>query len=88
MKHLFRPDDKDTLRVRRHIALACLLFNGGIVIGLMIAVFYGPPDRSSVIDEITEIVLSISILTGGFVGAWFHSAYKKDRNQGTPSNDG
>lgn len=88
---LFKPCSRDQLRVRRHVAIACLGFNGGIVIGLMAAIFFGPADRATVIAEISGIVLSISIATCGFVGAWFHSAYKSDqstRDKPTGDTDG
>ena len=78
---IFSPRENDKLRVRRHIALTCLLFNILIVVVLMVAIFLGPPDRGTVIDNITEIILSISVLTGGFTGAWFHSAYQADKKR-------
>lgn len=76
---LFRPDESDPLRVRRHVALACLCINIAIIVALIVAIFYGPEDRDRVISAATGILLSVSALVGGFTGAWFHSAYKRDQ---------
>ena len=78
---LFNRDERDKLRVRRHIAIACLVLNCLIVVALIVAIFYGPPDRAGVIDSASAILLAVSALIGGFTGAWFHSAYKADNNE-------
>ena len=77
---MFNRDTSDPLRVRRHIAIACLALNCLIVAALIVAIFYGPPDRAGVIDSASAILLAVSALIGGFTGAWFHSAYKADNN--------
>ena len=77
---LFNRDERDKLRVRRHIAIACLVLNCMIVAALVVAIFYGPPDRAGVIDSASAILLAVSALIGGFTGAWFHSAYKADKD--------
>lgn len=86
---VFNRDESDPLRVRRHVALACLVINIAIVVALVAAIFYGPPDRDKVIGAATQIMLSISVLIGGFTGAWFHSAYKQDqaKNLGSEPED-
>lgn len=77
---MFNRDPNDPLRVRRHVALACLLINMGIIAVLLVAVFHGPPDRSSVISAASQLLLAISAGTMGYTGAWFHAAYKGDRD--------
>ena len=76
----FNRDETDKLRVRRHIAIACLALNCLIVVALIVAIFYGPPDRAGVIDSASAILLAVSALIGGLTGAWFHSAYKADKD--------
>lgn len=78
---LFRRDEHDKLRVRRHIALFCLALNVAVVVVLLAAIFLGPPDRDEVISAIAQVLLAVLALTGGFTGAWFHSAYKADKEQ-------
>ena len=82
---MFNRDERDPLRVRRHVALACLSINVAIMVALTVAVFYGPADRDKVIEAATQIMLSISVLIGGFTGAWFHSAYKHDQEKSAQS---
>lgn len=77
---MFNRDTNDPLRVRRHVALACLVINMGIIAVLLVAVFHGPPDRSSVISAASQLLLAISAGTMGYTGAWFHAAYKGDRD--------
>lgn len=85
---LFNRDEADPLRVRRHVALACLCINIAIIVALIVAIFYGPADRDRVISAATGLLLSISALVGGFTGAWFHSAYKHDQaDNGRPKTE-
>jgi uncharacterized membrane protein YfcA len=76
----FNRDEHDKLRVRRHIAIACLALNCLVVVALIVAIFYGPPDRAGVIDSASAILLAISALIGGWTGAWFHAAFKDDKD--------
>ena len=78
---MFDRDTSDPLRVRRHVALACLVINMGIIIALIVAVFHGPPDRGTVISAASQLLLAISAGTMGFVGAWFHASFKGDKDE-------
>lgn len=77
---MFNRDEQDKLRVRRHIAIACLVLNCLIIAALIAAIFYGPPDRDRVISASASILLAVSALIGGYTGAWFYAAYKADKH--------
>lgn len=78
---MFNRDPADPLRVRRHVALACLIINMGIIAVLLVAVFHGPADRGSVISAASQLLLAISAGTMGFTGAWFHASFKGDKDE-------
>ncbi len=76
---ILNRDPSDPLRVRRHVALFCLFTLIGTLAAFLALAYWGQPTTADVLGAAAAAIGIILTSLTGMVGAWFHAAYKSDR---------